>query len=297
MVIVLPILVTLNLAVTTVAGLPASSCGVTRVTSGADRVLGGREALTSEYPWLVSLQRNYYGIWRHECTASIIHPRLLLTAAHCRNYYGPRRRAVAGCRNRGVNRELVCQIIEYDDSDDITDHAGYEEIGRAFTQDVAVVRLKRPFLYTNETRGAVGPICLPDPSFPVLRIGDKVSAAGWGVTRPREAFPSPADYVFSVPLKTVQLQMFDPDICWRRYYNDGYTEDDQLCVGSMTNNTDICNGDSGGPLMLRHEGRVYAMGIASYKQYCGRAGNESTTAYERVQSYLRWIHHQLQKTN
>ena len=42
-----------------------------------------QETQTNQFPWIVSLQRNVNGQNIHVCSASLIHPMLVLTSAHC----------------------------------------------------------------------------------------------------------------------------------------------------------------------------------------------------------------------
>ena len=62
------------------------SCGISlQVTSGNDRIIGGRTALDGEFPWQVSIRR-YSSIkseFVHICGGSIISDQWILKAAHC----------------------------------------------------------------------------------------------------------------------------------------------------------------------------------------------------------------------
>ena len=58
-------------------------CGVKTVNPPpfGDRIIGGRDALPMEWPWMVSMQiRNTSS---HECGGTLINSQWILTAAHC----------------------------------------------------------------------------------------------------------------------------------------------------------------------------------------------------------------------
>lgn len=52
-------------------------CG--RRGSRQARIIGGHDALPGEFPWIVSVRRH----GGHFCGGTLIHSRVVLTAAHC----------------------------------------------------------------------------------------------------------------------------------------------------------------------------------------------------------------------
>lgn len=64
--------------------------------------------------------------------------------------------------------------------------------------------------------------------------------------------------------------------------------DSQICIkGSFR--VDVCKGDSGGPLMLRHRTKIFQLGIVSFKSIdgCGEPGIPSVLT--NVIPYIPWI--------
>lgn len=64
-----------------------------------------------------------------------------------------------------------------------------------------------------------------------------------------------------------------------------------LCAGGAADNADVCNGDSGGPLILPVHAngsfQFYQIGIVSYGFGCAWAGTPGV--YANVQHYANWI--------
>lgn len=70
---------------------------------------------------------------------------------------------------------------------------------------------------------------------------------------------------------------------------EGYKAESQLCVGSP-DHKDICNGDSGGPLLVPHSGdgcQYQVMGITSVGIACGTPNIPSL--YTRMYFFRDWV--------
>ncbi|KPI92347.1 Enteropeptidase, partial [Papilio xuthus] len=87
----------------------------------------------------------------------------------------------------------------------------------------------------------VAPICLPQQDqLTDLRIGELVTAAGWG--KMNMSTDQRADI-----LQYVSLPVLKPESCG--FFGKGFkVEKSEICAGSQRNK-DACGGDSGGPLM------------------------------------------------
>ncbi|KAJ9585582.1 hypothetical protein L9F63_002612, partial [Diploptera punctata] len=60
-----------------------------------------------------------------------------------------------------------------------------------------------------------------------------------------------------------------------------------LCAGDGSGENDTCEGDSGGPLMLKYDGRWIQIAITSHGMECGSSFFPGV--YTRVTEYMEWI--------
>ena len=58
-------------------------CGEIKTDEIHSTIVGGRPAVEGERPWQVSLQKNRWFGWGHNCGGSIIDELNIITAAHC----------------------------------------------------------------------------------------------------------------------------------------------------------------------------------------------------------------------
>jgi len=61
-----------------------------------------------------------------------------------------------------------------------------------------------------------------------------------------------------------------------------------ILQGRTNLNEDSCRGDSGAPLMIRHEDESYdVIGVTSFGS--NKCDSSTPTVYARVESFLKWI--------
>lgn len=269
-------------------------CGLNyRLTNGgSDRIIGGIDANPDEFPWMVSIQmyNHTHDFWYHNCGGAILSPQIILTAAHCQPKAGQLRRrfvrVVAGCHWIS-DEDSRCQVIPIG-LDDFMSHHRFMREGRGSQMDIAVIQLREAFRFTNKARGAVGPICLPNPHIHDPVVGERVIAAGWGLNGdPKNRHQYKHKIRISDSLKKTILEIYHPDICDRG--NKDFNRDKQLCLGSsgtLSNREDTCGGDSGGPVMKIVNNRYYVVGIVSRGPPCGQG---SPSIYTRVSAFHQWI--------
>ncbi|XP_017015614.3 spaetzle-processing enzyme-like [Drosophila takahashii] len=275
--------------------LPNSTiCGQ---SSGALRIVGGKEAVLNEFPWMAMLLYRNGAKWRHFCAGSLINNRYVLTAAHCVIHESLQRngfvlqgvrlgehniRTNPDCQDTNGKRRCALPHLDIGVENSIV-HNNYNVVDGKYYNDIALLRLQKPVRYTR----AIQPICvLPGASLTTHYFSNyPLQIAGWGVTG-----GSDPNYILS----QAKIKGRNSYECSRRYPILGINTTVQLCAGGQ-DGSDTCTGDSGSPLMASMERGdeefVYLAGITSYggSSPCGAAA-----IYTRTEKFIEWIQLQIQ---
>lgn len=197
------------------------------------RVVGGREALEHEAPYIVSLQvdRLGNGNFSHVCGGSIINANWVLSAAHCVTEVGPNLdyQVVAGQHDlaNDSGREQRRAVVQ------IEIHENFVSGPVVGPFDIMVLRTATPFELAT---GVVEAVNLPSAG--VISSG-QVTLFGWGsisdTTTP--SFPN--------ILHTVSKPIIQWDLC-REIVNAVFDHEplhsSNLCTGPLDSNISACNG-------------------------------------------------------
>lgn len=250
------------------------SVRVRRDVSGDFRIVRGSEVHIRDVPYFAIILKNSIV----HCGSTILTKNKVLTAAHC---VAENLQVVAGYNK------------DYDDMQKITvwkmmNHPNYRYISATnFTPsildyDVAIFYLSHNLLYTEH----IQPVKLALERYQVPPTGTKLIAIGAGILK-EAGRQNPARVNI---LYNVTLPVYDFKLCKRAYrrINVKLTELN-FCAGYATGRFDVCNGDSGGPLMLDD----LQFGIVSFGHGCGRP--EFPSVFSTVSRVLNWI--QSQKNN
>ncbi|CAG9827553.1 unnamed protein product [Diabrotica balteata] len=221
------------------------------------RIVGGKDANITAFPYQVSLRRSS----QHACGGSIFHPFYILTAAHCVSNTARTYTIRAG--SNYINQEgtvmKVCSVYV---------HQNYS--ADTMINDIAILKLCSPLTFSE----SILPVALPRSTdkVPVQKMG---IVSGWG-------FQAEEGEVSSV-LQMVEVPIITNSKCQSLYMEEIVTNG-MLCAGYLgAGGKDACQGDSGGP--FRVNGKLF--GIVSWGYGCAQPFYPGV--YTNVAVYRNWI--------
>ncbi|XP_041982016.1 trypsin-1-like [Aricia agestis] len=247
-------------------------CG--KVISRRGRIVGGTNSLPAEFPWAAS-------VWRqgtHQCGATVINDRWLLTAGHCicsvfDEFYKTKQLSVV------VGHTDITATDQNEALSKIIPHPEYR--CKRKPNDVALLKTLRQLTWSNELR----PACLPQPLASDFS-GTMATVAGWGFTNEDRGVGARPNI-----LQKAEVLVVANDECNTWYESKGSKVKviaTQMCAGHEEGGRDSCWADSGGPLMIKEdEGRSMVVGVVSTGSGCARA--KMPGIYTRVSRFTEWI--------
>lgn len=145
---------------------------------------------------------------------------------------------------------------------------------KLYLNDVALLRLP-----SSPTGPGIGIVELAPENMDSLE-GKIVRASGFGAISNGGKM--------SQDLLKVNLRVISNEECQKAYNQTNAIQPSNICTTWFTQQgQSVCDGDSGGPLIHKVDGRDVLVGVASFgsKKGCDTA----PTAFARVSSYRKWI--------
>jgi len=260
----------LILLVVNIAVAFAANCGVGQIKPKLSNswIVGGKQAKPNSWPWAVAIfNMDYDGMqW---CGGTIINDRWIVTAAHCIDKHTTYKVGVGmhslEDMGHGKKIKVVKQIV----------HEDYPDSDYEIHDDVALLKLSEKLKFGKY----VQPICLPEQGYS-FKTAQPFVAVGWGSLEEGGWGPD--------KLQQVEIPKMADALCARKdYYGDAFTQGKEICAGIPKGGKDACQGDSGGGLVFKKDGKWFQGGIVSWGYGCAR--KKKPGLYTNVPRYINWI--------
>lgn len=253
---------------------------------------GNFEAQFGEFPWMVAVlkvkSQNGRDVTEYHCGGALIHPKVVLTAAHCVISYEKQPNKVI-IRAGEWDSQSEAEILPFQErvAQKIIIHRDFKS-GPLFN-DVALVILKENFDFNDN----VDIVCLPNQNENV--DFQNCVASGWG----KDQFGEKG--VYQNILKRVDLPVVPYEECLNRLRQTRLgpkfvLHESFLCAGGVPKQ-DTCKGDGGSPLVCPIPGNkdhYQQVGIVSWGIGCG---NNVPGIYVSIPHLRSWIDEQFIDNN
>ncbi|CAH1398588.1 unnamed protein product [Nezara viridula] len=245
----------------------------------------GGKTLRSEFPWHVALYRKYHTDESPDyiCGGSILHPKVILTAAHC--IYNETYSAIENATFSVIAGKYYVSWKRKDPGEQrfevlkIKFPETYVGFTNRYAEDIALLELNAPINITS----AIMPVCIDwNSKYLVEQLSTIGTIVGWGLTE---------NNTVSDELLMANLEYIDFIKC-RDRISEGFSffiTSDKFCAG-VDNGTAVEHGDSGGGLTFprnttNNKEQYYLYGIVSVKD----VSRNNIAAFTDIRKHLPWL--------
>lgn len=215
------------------------------------QVMNGQPADIEDLPSVVAVETDAGAA----CTGTLVAPTWVLTAGHCFDSADEGVIVGFGADTYDALRWVYGSRVVIHPDFDIT----------TLNADLALIELSGTATQPVQALARAG---LADP------VGASATITGWGMLDLENSTDS---------LQRAQVPVLHDDTCEIHVGYDGTTF---VCAGGQ--GTDVCPGDSGGPLLVSLSGVLTQVGIVSYGEDCTPASS-TIGAYTAIGAYRSWI--------
>ena len=236
----------------------------------SSKILGGVESKNGDWPWIVALLNSGEpDVYQAQyCSGVLIDEYWVLTAAHCVE------KRTSGSIDVAIGAfDLQTFTGARSKVSYIRVHPQYNS--NLLQYDIALLRLSVPSSQPQIILFAGYSVESVSPSL----IGEMTTAIGWGMA------DVSSSWYYPEKLRQVNLPVVENSFCNNIYGTNLIGS--QICAGYFEGK-DVCNGDSGGPIMSYIDGEWLHVGLVSYGSPCQDYGGWYGV-YTRTSEFINYI--------